>query len=95
MSQSDGLGAASSVDAEWRETQTIAALRVLREMNRSGKREVPSHAPMPFRKQWRKLVIGPDGKINRRLYETATLAHLRNKLRSGDVWVDRSAAYRR
>ena len=25
----------------------------------------------------------------------ATLAHLRNKLRSGDVWLDRSAEYRR
>lgn len=50
---------------------------------------------MPFKKEWQKLVIGPDGKINRRLYETAVLAHLRNKLRSGDVWVDRSSAYRR
>ena len=50
---------------------------------------------MPFKKEWRKLVIGPDGKINRRLYETATLAHLRNKLRSGDVWVERSSSYRR
>jgi TnpA family transposase len=50
---------------------------------------------MPFRKEWRKLVVEPDGKINRRLYETATLAHVRNKLRSGDVWVDRSSSYRR
>jgi hypothetical protein len=39
--------------------------------------------------------MGADGKINRRLYETATLAHLRNKLRSGDVWVERSSAYRK
>src|SRR3546814_13179820 len=36
-----------------------------------------------------------DGKINRRLGEIATIAHLRNKLRSGDVWVERSAGYRR
>ncbi len=50
---------------------------------------------MPFRKEWCKLVIGQDGNINRRLYETAVLAHLRNKLRSGDVWVEQSAAYRR
>jgi hypothetical protein len=38
---------------------------------------------------------GDDGKINRRLWEIATIAHLRNKLRSGDVWVERSAGYRR
>lgn len=76
-------------------TRTIAAIRLLRELNRSGKRDVPPDAPMPFKKEWRKLIIGADGKINRRFYETAVLAHLRNKLRSGDVWVERSAAYRR
>ena len=32
---------------------------------------------------------------NRRLYETAVLATLRDKLRSGDVWVERSSNYRR
>lgn len=75
--------------------RTLAGINMLRELNRSGKRDVPPDAPMPFKKDWRKLVIGPDGKINRRLYETAMLAHLRNKLRSGDVWVERSSAYRR
>ncbi len=50
---------------------------------------------MLLKKEWRKLLMGADGKINRRLYETATLAHLRNKLRSGDVWVERSSAYRK
>ncbi|MGX1500808.1 TnpA family transposase [Labrenzia sp. MBR-25] len=75
--------------------KTIAAVQTLRDLNKSGKRAVPPDAPMPFKKDWRKLVIEADGKINRRLYETATLAHLRNKLRSGDVWVERSSAYRR
>src|SRR3546814_5277599 len=50
---------------------------------------------MPCRKEWRKSVAGDDGKINRRLWEIATIAHLRNKLRSGAVWVERSAGYRR
>jgi Tn3 transposase DDE domain len=49
---------------------------------------------MPFRKDWRRLVMG-DGRVNRRLYETAVLATLRDKLRSGDIWVERSANYRR
>lgn len=75
--------------------RTIAAIAVLRELNRTGSREVPADAPMPFKKDWRGLVRGPDGTIDRRLYEVATLAHLRNKLRSGDVWLDRSADYRR
>nr|WP_306286604.1 DUF4158 domain-containing protein [Sphingomonas sp. Ant20] len=75
--------------------KTIAAIEILRDVNRSGKRDVPTDAPMPFRKEWRKIVVGDDGKINRRLWEIATIAHLRNKLRSGDVWVERSAGYRR
>ena len=50
---------------------------------------------MPFKKEWRKLVVGAGGKVDRRLYETALFAHVRNKLRSGDVWVERSDGYRR
>ena len=76
-------------------TKTIAAIELLRDVNRSGKRDLPPNPPMPFRKEWQKLVVGDDGKVNRRLWEVATLAHLRNKLRSGDVWLERSAGYRR
>ena len=73
---------------------TLAAIQVLREMNHSGRIDVPNDAPMPFKKDWRTLVT-EGGKIERRLWETATMAHLRNKLRSGDVWVERSDNYRR
>jgi TnpA family transposase len=69
-------------------------LKLLVGLNQSGKREVPVDAPMPFRKEWRRLVM-EEGGPNRRLYETAVLATLRDKLRSGDVWVERSASYRR
>jgi hypothetical protein len=34
----------------------LAALGLLRAMNRSGKRDVPPDAPMPFRKEWKRLV---------------------------------------
>lgn len=77
------------------DSRTLAAIATLRTLYRSGRREVPADAPMPFRKEWCKIVVQPDGRISRRLYETAVLAHLRNKLRSGDVYVERSASYRR
>lgn len=73
---------------------TLAAVETLRELNRTGRRDVPANAPMPFKKEWRKLVT-EGGKPDRRLWETATMAHLRNKLRSGDIWVERSANYQR
>ncbi|UFN51577.1 Tn3 family transposase (plasmid) [Roseomonas sp. OT10] len=72
----------------------LAALRLLADLDRTGRREIPPNAPMPFRKAWRHLVAtgaAPD----RRLYETAVLATLRDRLRSGDVWVERSSGYRR
>jgi hypothetical protein len=72
----------------------LAALKLLVSLNQSGKRDVPADAPMPLRKEWRRLVL-EEGRPNRRLYETAVLATLRDKLRSGDVWVERSASYRR
>jgi TnpA family transposase len=72
----------------------LAALKLLIELNQSGSRDIPSDAPMPFRKEWRRLVMDA-GQPNRRLYETAVLATLRDKLRSGDIWVERSSNYRR
>ena len=72
----------------------LAALNLLADLNRTGKREVPADAPMPFRKAWRRLIMEGDAP-NRRLYETAVMATLRDKLRSGDIWVERSSNYRR
>lgn len=76
-------------------SSTIAAVNTLREMNRSGRRDVPPDAPMPFRKEWSTLVKEGGGRPDRRLWETGVMAHLRNKWRSGDVWVERSANYRK
>ena len=84
----------------WNSGQRAAMIRcsrrftLLRDLNRSGKRDVPPDAPMPFRKDWKRLVI-EGGQPNRRLYETAVFATLRDKLRSGDIWVERSSNYRR
>jgi TnpA family transposase len=72
----------------------LSAIRLLRDLNHSGKRDIPAAAPMPFRKDWKRL-ISEQGRPNRRLYETAVFATLRDKLRSGDVWVERSSNYRR
>jgi hypothetical protein len=70
----------------------LAAIKLLDDLNQSGKRHLPPDAPMPFRKDWKRLVA-EGGRRGRRLYETAVFATLRDKLRSGDIWVERSAGY--
>ncbi|HEY3849071.1 MAG TPA: Tn3 family transposase, partial [Acetobacteraceae bacterium] len=72
----------------------LMALKLLADLNHSGRRDLPPDAPMPFRKEWQRLVR-KEGRLNRRLYETAVFATLREKLRSGDIWVERSSNYRR
>jgi TnpA family transposase len=72
----------------------IKAVDLLRDLNRRNRRQVPDDAPMPFRgRRWKQLVR-EGGTINRRLYETAVLATLRDGLRAGDVWVDGTRNYR-
>ena len=74
----------------------LKALSILRDLNLTGRREIPEDAPLPFAsKHWKVLVKPVGGAIDRRLYETAVVATLRDRLRSGDVWIEGSRAYRR
>ena len=71
------------------------AIALLRDQNRTGKRKLPDDPPMPFAaKHWQSLII-QDGRPQRRVYETAVVSTLRERLRAGDVWVDGSREYRR
>ena len=75
-------------------TALMQAVETLRDLNRRNRREVPDSAPLPFQnKQWKRLVR-EDGRINRRLYETAVLSTLRDCLRAGDVWIEGTRNYR-
>lgn len=72
----------------------LAALGLLRRMDRDGTRRMPEMVPLHFLPlKWRKLIIA-GGRVDRRLYETAVLAALRDRLRSGDIWIDGSRDYR-
>ena len=62
-------------------------------MYRDGKRTLPLKPPTVFiRRAWRPFVF-KDGGIDRRAYELCAFSELRNRLRAGDVWVDRSRQY--
>lgn len=72
----------------------LVALEVLRQAYASGRKKLPGQVPVAFLKPaWRRRV-GSGPTLDRRAYEVATLAVLRDRLRSGDVWVEGSRAFR-
>ena len=72
----------------------LAALDVLRDVHATGRRNLPPRPPTAFLKPaWRKLV-GTGATIDRRAYEVAVMMALRDRLRSGDIWVEGSRAFR-
>jgi TnpA family transposase len=72
----------------------LAAVDLLRAMDREGIRVLPQRPPSSFLSpQWRKLIFA-NSAGDRRLYETAVLATLREKLRGSNIWVAGSRAYR-
>jgi TnpA family transposase len=79
----------------WKDNDPLlAALNVVRELHASGAKKLPPRAPTGFlRPAWRKLVKA-DAGTDRRAYEVAVMMTLRERLQSGDVWVEGSRAFR-
>jgi hypothetical protein len=72
----------------------LAAIEALKAMNRDGARALPKRLPTSFLPpKWRKLIFANE-VADRRLYETAVLATLRDRLRGSDIWVAGSRDYR-
>ena len=72
----------------------LAAVDLLRAMDRDGTRLLPKRPPSSFLPpQWRRLIFA-NGAADRRLYETAVLATLREKLKGSNIWVAGSRDYR-
>ncbi len=72
----------------------LAAIELLKAMDRDGTRILPKRPPASFLPpRWRKLIFA-SGKADRRLYETAVLATLRDRLKGSNIWVAGSRDYR-
>ncbi len=72
----------------------LAAVEVLRALNRRGGRRVPDEAPLGFvPAKWQAQVVGADGRVDRRAWELCVLFELRGALRAANVWLDGSRRY--
>lgn len=58
-------------------------------------RKLPAQVPFAFMtRKWRRRVRSDGVTIDLRAWEVAVLVHLRERLRTGDIWVDGSRAWR-
>jgi len=71
----------------------LDAIALLRDLNRTGRRKLPDDSPTSFvSARWEPYVYGSDG-LDRRYYELCALSELRNRLRSGDIFLPGSRQY--
>ena len=72
----------------------LKALDIIRDLNKTGKRKIPSDAPIEFiSKRWKRYLYADDGSINRHYYEMAALSELREHVRAGDISISGSRQY--
>ena len=85
------LGTVFMLMGENSRTVSQAVDKKMVEINRS----LPEGVPLPFaNRQWKRLIT-EGGQVDRRRYETAIMATLRDRLRAGDIWVEGTRNYRR
>ncbi|ARR57373.1 MULTISPECIES: Tn3 family transposase [Sphingobium] len=71
----------------------LKAIDVIRDANTRKSRDLPDGVPLPFpNRQWKRLIT-ENGRIDRRRYEIAIMATLRDRLRAGDVWIEGTRNY--
>ena len=72
----------------------LDAIEILRLMNTNNLKQLPDDVPTKFiTPRWMSLVKTDNG-FDRRFYELCALSELKNKLRSGDVWVHGSRQFK-
>ncbi len=71
----------------------LAAISLLTRLYTEKRRTLPDRVPVTHLSQADRRLIFGEGRSDRRLYEIATLAALRDRLRSADIWVDGSRSF--
>jgi len=71
----------------------LDAIAILRSLNMTKRRKLPDDVPLDFvQDTWRRYVM-PNGHLSRLAYELCTLSTLRDRLRSGDIYLPDSRRY--
>lgn len=73
----------------------ISALKTIAEYHSSTKRKTPSEAPTSFvPPSWKKEVLSKEKALNWKMYELCVYTVLKDRLRTGDIWVEGAREFR-
>jgi len=73
----------------------VDAVNIIKELNDSKKVNLPNEVDLNFtNKKWRSIVNKKTGSAKRHYFELAVLNELRNKIRSGDIYISESKNYK-
>ncbi len=82
-------------DTEGAPPACLRALRILKELNATGRRKLPEDSPTDFLPQRLKPMVMNQGEIDRRGWECALLLKLRDELNAGNLSVRYSKRFAR
>jgi len=74
--------------------ELMDAINVLKQVDTKKIKELPHDAPTSFiRKRWEPLIF-KENNIDRKFYELCVMSELKNRLRSGDIWIKNSYRFK-
>jgi len=82
-----------SFESHEEDNTLLKAIEVFRALNTTKRRTLPDDVPVDFVPDHWQRFVAPEGQPKRRAYELCTLSTLRDKLRSGDIYLPNSRRY--
>ena len=82
-----------SFESHEEDNTLLKAIEVFRALNTTKRRTLPDDVPVDFVPDTWQRFVAPEGQPKRRAYELCTLSTLRDKLRSGDIYLPNSRRY--
>lgn len=73
----------------------LQAIDLLRQMNADGRRKIPVDVPLDFIPTRLRPFVEHDGQVDRRGFECALLATLRDEIKRGNLWIPHSKRFGR
>lgn len=80
---------------EGTQSTIIEAVKLLQQMNEDNKRKLPDDAPLGFIPKKLRPLVEKNGEVSKRAWECALLTAVRDEIRAGNIFVQRSKRFGR